>query len=63
MRSAFFAATSQRQKGGRTLRISVWVCAFLLVACFALPMAAQQPYPSLSGAGAANHITQWFTTT
>jgi hypothetical protein len=24
-------------------RISVWVCAFLLLACFVLPMAAQQP--------------------
>ena len=43
------------------LRISVCVCAFLLLACFVLPMAAQQP--PITGTGTANHITKWLTTT
>jgi hypothetical protein len=46
------------------LRISACVCLFLLLACFALPMAAQQPVvPPVSGTGTANHITKWLTTT
>jgi hypothetical protein len=45
-------------------RISVGVCAFLLLACFVLPMAAQQsPGPLLTGTGTPNHITKWITTT
>jgi hypothetical protein len=45
-------------------RISVGVCAFLLLACFVLPMAAQQsPAPLLTGTGTPNHITKWITTT
>jgi hypothetical protein len=45
-------------------RISVCVCAFLLLACFALPIAAQQPVaPPVTGTGTANHITKWITTT
>ena len=46
------------------LRISACVCLFLLLACFALPMAAQQPVvPPVTGTGTANHITKWLTTT
>jgi hypothetical protein len=46
------------------LRISACVCLFLLLACFALPMAAQQPVvPPVSGTGTANHIPKWLTTT
>jgi len=46
------------------LRISVCVCVFLLLACFVLPMAAQQPVvPPVTGTGTANHITKWITTT
>jgi len=44
-------------------RISVGVCAFLLLACFVLPMAAQQPAPLLTGTGTPNHITKWITAT
>ncbi len=45
-------------------RISVGVCAFFLLACFVLPMAAQQsPVPPVTGTGTANHITKWITTT
>jgi hypothetical protein len=46
-------------------RISVCVCAFLLLACFVLPMAAQeQPSaPPVTGTGTANHITKWITAT
>jgi len=45
-------------------RISVCVCAFFLLACFVLPMAAQQPSaPPITGTGTANHITKWITTT
>lgn len=45
-------------------RISVGVCAFLLLACFALPMAAQEPpSPLLTGTGTPNHITKWITAT
>ncbi len=46
------------------LRISVCVCAFLLLVCFVLPMAAQQPVlPPLTGTGTANHITKWLSAT
>ncbi len=46
------------------LRISVFVCAFLLLVCFVLPMAAQQPVlPPLTGTGTANHITKWLSAT
>ena len=45
-------------------RISASVCAFLLLICFVLPMAAQQPVdPPITGTGTANHITKWLTTT
>lgn len=45
-------------------RISVCVCAFLLLACFVLPMAAQQPLdPPLTGTGTTNHITKWLSAT
>jgi hypothetical protein len=45
-------------------RISVCVCAFFLLACCVLPMAAQQPLaPPLTGTGTPNHITKWLTTT
>jgi hypothetical protein len=45
-------------------RISVCVCAFFLLACCVLPMAAQQPpAPLLTGTGTPNHITKWITTT
>jgi hypothetical protein len=45
-------------------RINVGVCAFLVLACFVLPMAAQQPVaPPVTGTGTANHITKWVTTT
>lgn len=45
-------------------RISVCVCAFFLLACCVLPMAAQQPpAPLLSGTGTPNHITKWLTAT
>jgi hypothetical protein len=45
-------------------RISVCVCALLVLACFVLPMAAQQsPVPPVTGTGTANHITKWITTT
>jgi hypothetical protein len=46
------------------LRILVCVCAFLLLACFVLPMAAQRPVlPQLSGTATEDHITTWLTTT
>ena len=46
------------------LRISVCVCAFLLLACFVLPMAAQQPVdPPVTGTGTTNHITKWLSAT
>ncbi len=45
-------------------RISVCVCASLLLACFVLPMAAQQPLdPPLTGTGTTNHITKWLSAT
>jgi hypothetical protein len=45
-------------------RISASLCAFLLLICFVLPMAAQQPVdPPITGTGTANHITKWLTTT
>ena len=45
-------------------RISVCVCAFLVLACFVMPMAAQQsPVPPVTGTGTPNHITKWITTT
>lgn len=45
------------------LRISVCVCAFLLLACFVLPMAAQQApvVEPITGSGTPNHITKWLT--
>jgi hypothetical protein len=43
-------------------RISVFVCAFLLLACCVLPMAAQQ-VPPVTGTGTPNHITKWITST
>jgi len=46
------------------LRISACVRVFLLLACFVLPVAAQQPVlPPITGTGTANHITKWITTT
>jgi hypothetical protein len=55
---------TNQSKGGYMLRISMCVCAFLLLACFVLPMAAQQPTaPPVSGTGTANHITKWLTST
>ena len=46
------------------LRINGCVRVTLLLACFVLPMAAQQPVvPPLTGTGTANHITKWITTT
>jgi hypothetical protein len=39
-------------------RISLCVCAFLLLACFILPMATQQSAPLLLGTGTANRITE-----
>jgi hypothetical protein len=45
-------------------RISVGVCAFFGLACFVLPMAAQQSaVPPITGTGTPNHITKWITTT
>jgi hypothetical protein len=45
-------------------RISVGVCAFFVLACFVLPMAAQQSaVPPITGTGTPNHITKWITTT
>jgi hypothetical protein len=43
-------------------RISVFVCAFLLLACCVLPLAAQQ-LPAVTGSGTPNHITKWITST
>jgi hypothetical protein len=43
-------------------RISVFVCAFLLLACCVLPLAAQQ-LPPVTGTGTPNHITKWITST
>jgi hypothetical protein len=47
------------------VRISVCVCAFLLLACFVLPMAAQQApvLPPITGSGTTNHITKWLSAT
>jgi hypothetical protein len=42
-------------------RISVFVSAFLLLACCVLPMAAQQP--PVTGTGTPNHIAKWITST
>ena len=45
-------------------RITICVCAFLLLACFVMPMAAQEPAAlPITGTGTANHITKWITTT
>jgi len=43
-------------------RISVFVCAFLLLACCVLPLAAQQ-LPPVTGTGTPDHITKWITST
>ena len=54
---ALIAYISQ-PKGGCMFRISVCVCAFLLLACFVLPMPAQQPVePAVMSTGTENHIT------
>jgi len=46
------------------LRISACVRAFLLLACFVLPMAAQQPVvPPVTGTGTTDHITKWLSST
>jgi hypothetical protein len=49
------------------LRIFTCACLFLLLACCALPMDAQQTDnnapPAVTGTGTPNHITKWITTT
>ena len=46
------------------LRISACVRVFLLLACFVLPMAAQQPVvPPVTGTGTTDHITKWLSST
>jgi hypothetical protein len=54
---------ANQKQGGCMLRISVCVCAFLLLACFVLPMAAQQApvLPPITGSGTTNHITKWLS--
>jgi hypothetical protein len=46
------------------LRVSACICVFLLLACFVLPMAAQQPVvPPVTGTGTTDHITKWLSST
>jgi hypothetical protein len=45
-------------------RMTICVYASFLLACFVMPMAAQEPAAlPITGTGSANHITKWITTT